>query len=122
MHRCRGKCVPRRARTSVARVLVCAWLHLAHIPNCEWLSHNTRVNEAEPSIGAGSGSQVGNLLVCLSGEDSEPVLILMNSSPVTSACLYHSLQRLVQVTDGTASLCHGNRILTVRFQSKIPGL
>lgn len=78
-------------------------LHLKHIPNCKWFSHNTGVNEAEASIGGGSRSQVGNLLVSLSGEDTELVLILMNNSPVTSACLHHSLQRLVQVTDVTAS-------------------
>lgn len=93
-----------------ADVSVCARLRLKHIPNCKWFSHNTRVNEPEPSIGAGSRSQVGNLLVCLSGEDSELVLILMNNSPVTSACLYHSLQRLVQVTDGAASLSHRSSV------------
>lgn len=91
-------------------VLGCARLCLKHIANCKWFSHNTCVNEPELSIGASSGSQEGNLLVCLSGEDSEPVLILMNNSPVTSACLYRSLQRLVQVTDGTASLSLRNRM------------
>lgn len=71
-----------RCRCSVC-VLVYAWLCFKHIANCKWFSHNTRVNEPEPSIGAGSGSQVGNLLVCISGEGSESVLILMNNSPVT---------------------------------------
>lgn len=94
-------CAQTCAHTGVS---VRAWLRLKHIPNCKWFSHNTRVNEPEPAPIDGSGSQVGNLLVCLSGEDSELVLILMNNSPVTSACLHHSLQRLVQVTDGAASL------------------
>lgn len=85
---------------------VCAWHHLKHIPNCKWFSHNTSVNEPEMSIGASSGSQVGNLLVYLSGEDTKLVLILMNNSAVTSARLLHSLQRLVQVTDCTPSTSH----------------
>lgn len=72
------------------------------IPNCKRFSHNIGVNEAEPSIGVDSGSQVGNLLVSLSREDSELVLILMNNNPVTQPCLDHSLQRLQQVTDATA--------------------
>jgi len=86
------------------RVLRCAWHPLKHIPNCKWYSHNTCVNEPELSIEASSGSQVGNLLVCLSGEDSELVLILMNNSSETSARLLHSLQRLGQVTDGTVTV------------------
>lgn len=72
--------------------------------------HNISVNGPGPSTGVGSRSQVGNLLVCISGEDCELVLILMNNSPVTSACLPHSLQRLVQVNDGTASLSHRRRL------------
>lgn len=105
---CECVCIGVDVRVSVhpdacARVHV---LRLKHIPNCKWFSHDTGVNEPEPSIGAGSRSQVGNVLVCLSGEDTELVLILMNNSPVTSACLYHSLQRLVQVTDGIASPSH----------------
>lgn len=85
-------------------------------PNCKWFSHNTCVNEPEPSIGASSGSQVGNLLVCLSGEAAELVLIFMNNGAVTCARLLRSPQRLVQVTDCTARaspricVCEGSRL------------
>lgn len=82
-------------------VFGCAWHPLKHIPNCKRFSHNTCVNEAELSVETSTRSQVGNLLVCFSGEDTEFVLILMNNSGEISAHLRCSLQRLGQVTDDT---------------------
>lgn len=75
-------------------VFGCAWHPLKHIPNCKRFSHNTCVNELELSMEASSRSQVGNLLVCFSGEDKEFVLILMHNSGEIFAHLLRSLQRL----------------------------
>lgn len=46
----------------------------------------------------------------LSGENTEAVLILMNNSPVTSACLHRSPQRLAQVSDGAAPPSQRNSV------------
>lgn len=105
--RCRDKCALTHVYGGVnVRVLRCAWHPLKHIPNCKWFSHNTRVNEPELSVEASSGSQVGNLLVCLSWEDGKLVSLWTTAVGLLLSCFtpLQSLQRLDEVTDGAVGV------------------